>query len=71
MKKPDQSAKAVKNDLKHLSRILERAIANTERPPAQNKRWVSHLSELVLGYTEETTQLSRTMSSNGSARGVA
>ena len=74
MKKPDQSAKAVKNDLKHLSRILERALANTERSPARNKGIVANLSELVLRYTEETTQVARQVPravANGSARGMA
>lgn len=74
MKKLEQSARAVENDLKQLSRIRERALANTDRSPARNKRMVAHLSELVLWYTEETTQSPRAMPravSNGSARGMA
>ena len=54
MRPPDQTAKAVRADRKHLERILERAQENIERSRTRNQEIVSLLSRLVVLYTEET-----------------
>ena len=54
MRPPDQTAKAVRADRKHLERILERAQENTVRSRARNEEITRHLSRLVVLYTEET-----------------